>query len=108
MEKITPAQLVIPKQGEHIRVIELHAGELLTSERTASWNTDTSAKDWADGINPDDDIIKIVAIERHKNTGHLGKGFLGGYGLKKAQLQQVSDTTLITWSWPEQTILILP
>lgn len=83
VEKITPAQLVIPKQGEHIRVIELHAGELLTSERTASWNTDTSAKDWADGINPDDDIIKIVAIERHKNTGHLGKGFLGGYGLKK-------------------------
>lgn len=83
MEKITPAQLVIPKQGEHIRVIELHAGELLTSERTASWNTDTSAKDWADGINPDDDIIKIVAIERHKNTGHLGMGFLGGYGLKK-------------------------
>lgn len=79
----------------------MHAGELLTSERTASWNTDTSAKDWADGINPDDDIIKIVAIERHKNTGHLGKGFLGGYGLKKAQLQQVSDTTLITWSWPE-------
>lgn len=83
VEKITPAQLVIPKQGGHIHVIELHAGELLTSERTASWNTDTSAKDWADGINPDDDIIKIVAIERHKNTGHLGKGFLGGYGLKK-------------------------
>ena len=27
-------------------------------------------------------IVKLALIERHKNTGHIGKGFLSGYGLK--------------------------
>ena len=29
------------------------------------------------------DIVKLAVVERHHNTGHIGLGFLGGYGLKK-------------------------
>lgn len=84
--EIKPEQLTIAKQSDHIRVIDLHAKELLTSERIAEWTepADTSASETtAPGVNLSEDIIKIVAIERHKNTGHIGKGFLGGYGLEK-------------------------
>lgn len=88
--QIQPDQLTITKHGEHIRVIDLHAKELLTSERVAEWTKPSDAPDAAStsetlapGVNLSEDIIKIVAIERHKNTGHIGKGFLGGYGLKK-------------------------
>ncbi|MBQ7871995.1 MAG: adenine deaminase, partial [Oscillospiraceae bacterium] len=28
------------------------------------------------------DILKIAVIERHKNTRHIGQGYLRGYGLK--------------------------
>ena len=29
------------------------------------------------------DILKIAVIERHKNTHHIGIGYLQGYGLKR-------------------------
>ena len=29
------------------------------------------------------DILKIAVVERHKSTGHIGLGFIKGYGLKK-------------------------
>ena len=35
------------------------------------------------GIDTDQDIIKIAVLERHHRTGHVGLGFLTGYGLKR-------------------------
>lgn len=37
----------------------------------------------ADRIDIEKDILKIAVIERHKNTGHIGIGYLKGYGLKR-------------------------
>ena len=37
----------------------------------------------AEKIDVENDILKIAVIERHKNTGHIGVGFIKGYGLKK-------------------------
>ena len=37
---------------------------------------------YADHIDLDGDILKIAVIERHKNTHHIGIGYLKGYGLK--------------------------
>ena len=31
----------------------------------------------------DADILKMVVVERHKNTRHIGIGYLNGYGLKR-------------------------
>lgn len=80
VDPVKASRLAMEKKGEHIRVIDLNAHELLTTERIAGW---TCQEGCADGVNPDEDIVKIVALERHKNTGHIGKGFLGKYGLKK-------------------------
>ncbi len=37
---------------------------------------------YADHADPEKDILKIAVIERHKNTRHIGIGYLKGYGLK--------------------------
>ena len=37
---------------------------------------------YASRIDLKKDILKIAVIERHRNTGHIGIGYLKGYGLK--------------------------
>ncbi len=38
---------------------------------------------YSDHIDPEWDILKIAVVERHKNTHHIGVGYLQGYGLKR-------------------------
>lgn len=38
---------------------------------------------YAEGVDPEHDILKIAVVERHKGTGHIGLGYLQGYGLKR-------------------------
>ena len=66
--------------GTHQRVIDMVAHELITRERIEEWK---DLPDVAKGVDVSRDIVKLAAIERHKNTGHVGLGFLGKYGLKK-------------------------
>ena len=47
------------------------AGELITEDRG-----------YADHIDLEQDLLKVAVIERHKNTRHIGVGYLKGYGLK--------------------------
>lgn len=56
-------------------VIGLVDGQLLTTNEGKARNVDTEK-----------DILKVCVIERHKNTGHIGIGFLKGYGLKKGAI----------------------
>ena len=65
---ISAEQLSCGKQP----VIGLIAGELLTTDCGMAENIDVSA-----------DILKVAVVERHKNTGHIGIGYLKGYGLKR-------------------------
>ena len=37
---------------------------------------------YADHVDLERDILKIAVIERHKGTGHIGLGYLQGYGLQ--------------------------
>jgi len=37
---------------------------------------------YAEKVELENDILKIAVVERHKNTRHVGLGFLKGYGLK--------------------------
>lgn len=52
-------------------VIGIIPGEIVTDD-----------KGYADHIDVDNDILKIAVIERHKNTHHIGIGYIHGYGLK--------------------------
>lgn len=38
---------------------------------------------YASQVDLEQDILKIAVIERHKNTRHIGQGYLKGYGLKR-------------------------
>lgn len=60
-------------QNKKIRVIEVVPGEILTKENVV---------DCVD----ENDVVKIAVCERHKNTGHIGLGFLKGTGMKKGAL----------------------
>ncbi|MBO4915923.1 MAG: adenine deaminase [Oscillospiraceae bacterium] len=42
----------------------------------------TSDAGYADKIDVEGDILKIAVVERHKNTHHIGVGYIKGYGLK--------------------------
>ena len=66
--------------GTHQRVIDMVAHELITKERIEEWKELPGV---APGVDISRDIVKLAAIERHKNTGHVGLGFLGKYGLKR-------------------------
>ncbi len=37
---------------------------------------------YAEKVDISRDILKMAVVERHKNTGHIGIGYLSGYGLK--------------------------
>ncbi len=43
----------------------------------------TTDAGYADAVDTENDILKIAVAERHKNTRHIGIGYLKGYGLKR-------------------------
>ena len=42
----------------------------------------TEDKGYAEAVDIERDILKMAVVERHKNTGHIGIGYLQGYGMK--------------------------
>ena len=71
----------IDPKGTKCRVIEVIPGEILTNE--CILDIDFSKNN---GIDIDQDILKLAVIERHKNTGHKGVGFIKGIGIKNGAL----------------------
>lgn len=53
-------------------VIGMIDGQIITQDRG-----------YADQVNTEADILKMAVVERHRNTGHIGIGYLQGYGLKE-------------------------
>jgi len=93
VRKLHPEDFALKETGKLKRVLELMPGELLTKERIVPANLDKAAisasqgqRVFAPGVETDQDIIKIAVIERHKNTGHVGVGFVSGYGLKRGAI----------------------
>ncbi|MBQ2795124.1 MAG: adenine deaminase [Oscillospiraceae bacterium] len=69
LEKISEKDLSV---SGRIPVIGMIPGQIVTEKRDA-----------AEKIDLEKDILKIAVIERHKNTGHIGTGYINGFGLKK-------------------------
>lgn len=80
LKEILPEQLTIHGKGAQVRVLCLMPGELTTKERLVPW---VEKEGYAPGVDVDEDVIKMAVFERHRGTGHVGLGFLGGYGLKE-------------------------
>ena len=79
LDPVTPDKLHFPLTGDQLRVISLNKHELLTDELIVDL-TDENRRNG--GIDTDRDIVKMAVFERHHNTGHIGIGFVHGYGLK--------------------------
>ena len=72
----------IPVEGSQIRVIEVVPDQVVTGERIESIDPAASVLRSDCGR----DLLKIAIIERHHNSGNIGKGFIKGLGLKKGAL----------------------
>ena len=59
------------KDGRPHAIIGLVPGEIISEDAG-----------YIDHIDVEYDILKVAVIERHKNTHHIGLGYIKGYGLK--------------------------
>lgn len=71
----------LEEKSEKCRVIRVIPGQLVTEEEQLDI-------DWSNnnGVDLQRDILKLAVIERHKQTGHIGLGFIRGIGLKRGAI----------------------
>lgn len=66
-------------KSNKVHVIDILPGGVVTKKSTAEVKIDENGEFIFEA---DKDIVKVAVVERHKNTGNVGVGFLRGYGLK--------------------------
>lgn len=82
MDPVKPGAFALKQTGSKKRVIEVLKGEILTREIIVPAELELNPT----GIQTDKDILKIAVIERHRKTGHIGVGFVKGYGLQSGAI----------------------
>lgn len=79
-------------------VLEMIPGEILTNHGGMAEKIDLSQ-----------DILQICVLERHKNTGHIGMGYLKGYGLTSGavatSIAHDSHNVIVVGCSPEEIAL---
>ena len=70
--RVQPLQLEDFRDQRSRGVIGLVNGEIVTTDNGYASQADLSQ-----------DILKIAVVERHKGTGHIGLGYIQGYGLQR-------------------------
>jgi adenine deaminase len=72
----------IPAAGRELRIIEVVPGQIVTREvwGSARIEGELAVADRAR------DIAKAAVIERHRATGHIGLGFVRGFGIERGAL----------------------
>jgi adenine deaminase len=78
-EKLTPERLRLGRGGR-ARIIEIYDGEIVTGELEENVNQE--------GVDVERDILKAVAVERHRKSGRVGKALVRGFGLKRGAIAQ--------------------
>lgn len=73
----------INKTGSKERVIEIVPGGVLTKEVTLDI---IENKNLPYGVDTERNIAKIAVVERHHATGHIGIGFIKGYGIRQGAI----------------------
>ena len=83
MQKVSTDDLKTPEIMHCQRVIGLREHELLTDEIIIQ---PTLLGRQNNGIDIKRDILKAAVFERHHDTGHIGVGFVTGYGIKSGAI----------------------
>ena len=81
IEPLKPSDFHIAEMGKACRAIRVIPGQLVTEAQICDIQWDKN-----NGIDTERDILKLAVLERHKNTGHKGLGFITGIGLKKGAI----------------------
>lgn len=79
VKDFTREKLQLHLNSDKVRAIGVVPGEVLTTEEHMTVNRD------GDGnfvYNDQEDVTKIVVVERHHNTGNVNVNLLSGYGIK--------------------------
>ncbi len=79
VKDFTREKLQLHLNSDKVRTIGVVPGEVLTTEEHVTVNRD------GDGnfvYNDQEDVTKIVVVERHHNTGNVSVNLLSGYGIK--------------------------
>ncbi|HYO88503.1 MAG TPA: adenine deaminase [Candidatus Limnocylindrales bacterium] len=72
----------IPARGDQIRVIVASDDQVVTGHRIEL----AAVADGEAIVDLSRDLLKIATIERHRATGHIGLGFITGFGLKRGAI----------------------
>ncbi len=67
MDPVTPSHFALQKPAG---LLQMLPGQIVTENGGM-----------AEGVDVAEDILKIAVLERHHHTGHIGVGYLKGYGL---------------------------
>lgn len=70
-------------KNHKVNVIGVLPGGVVTEKRTAEITLDENGEFV---FRPEDDIVKVAVLERHKETGNVACGFLKGYGIKEGAI----------------------
>ena len=68
--------------SETFPVIEIVPGQIVTRRRDER----PSRSNGIIVADPERDLLKLVVVERHKATGNIGVGLVGGFGLRQGAL----------------------
>ncbi|MFC1540431.1 adenine deaminase [Candidatus Margulisiibacteriota bacterium] len=82
IKPLEPEAMIIPAKSDYAKAIELVPGQILTKSIVAT----VKSKNGQVVADPDNDILKLAVVERHKATGNIGLGLVKGFGLKKGAL----------------------
>lgn len=79
VKDFTREKLQLHLNSDKVRAIGVVPGEVLTTEEHV-----TARRDGDDNFvyNDQEDVTKIVVVERHHNTGNVNVNLLSGYGIK--------------------------
>lgn len=74
IKNLTEKSFAIPARGEKIRAVEVIPGQVITKAAIVS----PGLKDGFAQADPDNGLIKLAVVERHRATGNVGLGFVLG------------------------------
>jgi len=81
IRRLGPDDFAIRADGR-VRVIGLAAGQIVTRSLVA----EPSLRDGHAVADPSRDLAKIAVVERHRQTGRMGLGFVSGFGLERGAI----------------------
>jgi len=84
--KPTASDLMIPAPAEARRAKVHYMKTLPWIPLTEGFETELPVQGGFIRSDPGQDVLHIAVVERHHRTGNIGRGFIGGFGLKRGAM----------------------